>query len=349
MMNMLNRGRQTGRCFAACGVLVSVLASCNRPVSPDVAASVNGRPITFAVLDRAFAAQFPNVPLKANDDQTIGLRLETLRALIDSEILLQRAEKEGLLAADGDVDAKFNELKAPYTQEEFQKLLTQRKMSISDLKSQIRRELSVNKIINKEIGSHISISDADVTAYYNANKAIFNLAEDRVHLAQILVTTNSDPNIRNLKNDKAQNDEQARNKIQSIELRIRQGEDFGTLAQNYSEDKDYAANGGDLGFIPQSSLDKANPELRKLIMSMTPGQVSQVIHTPEGYRIIKLISREPAGQRELSDPRVQENIRHELFQRKDQMLRSAFYEVARSETKVVNYYAQSLLESRDKK
>ena len=60
----------------------------------NVAATVNGRAITFSELDRAIAAQFPNAPLKENADQTLQLRLEALRALIDSEILFQRAEKK---------------------------------------------------------------------------------------------------------------------------------------------------------------------------------------------------------------------------------------------------------------
>ncbi len=338
-----------GAIGAAVCITLAVLASCSRPVSKDVAATVNGRPITYAELDRIIAAQFPNAPLKSNADQTVQLRLEALRALIDNEIMLQRAEKEGLLASDADVDAKFNELKAPYTQEEFQKLLKQRKMSLADLKAQIRREISVQKLFNKEIGSHISISDADVTAFYKANKASFNLAENKVRLAQILVTPAPDSNVNNLKNDKAQNEQQAHNKIQMIDMRVRQGEDFATLAQDYSEDGKSAPNGGDLGFIPESALDQANPDLRKVILDMTPGQVSPVLRTPEGYRIIKLISKEPAGQRQLSDPRVQEEIRQGLFQGKEQLLRSAFYEVARSEAKVVNYYAQSVLASRDSK
>jgi peptidyl-prolyl cis-trans isomerase SurA len=348
----LNRpSRRSGRrgiSVLGSSVLLLLIASCNRPVSSNVAATVNGRPVTYSELDRAIAAQFPNNNLKTSDDQNVQLRLDTLRALIDNEIMLQRAEKQGLLASDADVEAKFNELKAPYTQEQFHKLLNQRRMNVNDLRAQIRRDLSVQKLFNKEIGSHISISDGDVAAFYNSNKGTFNLAENQVRLAQILVTPTPDANIHNLKNDKAQTDEQARNKIQMIQLRVRQGEDFGTLAQNYSEDAS-ASNGGDLGFVPESTLDKANPELRKLILDMTPGQVSQVIHTAEGYRLIKLISKEPAGQRELSDPRVQENIRRELFQRKDQLLRSAFYEVARSEAKVINYYAQSVLASRDKK
>jgi peptidyl-prolyl cis-trans isomerase SurA len=325
------------------------LTSCSKPVSKDVAATVNDRPITYATLDRTVAAQFPNAPLKSDDDQTVQLRLETLRTLIDQEIMLQRAEKEGLLASDGDVDAKLSELKAPYTKEEFDKLLVQRKMNLQEFRAQIRSELSVQKLFNKEIGSHISISDAEVADTYNANKASFNLAENQVRLAQILVTPTPDPGVHNLKNNKAQNDEQAQAKIHMIQMRLRQGADFAAEAQKYSEDPKTAANGGDYGFVPESALNQANPELRKAIMDMTPGQISPILHTSDGYRILKVISKETAGQRELSDPRVQENIRRELFQRKDQLLRSAFYEVARDESKVRNYYAESVISSRDKK
>ena len=245
--------------FASVALLLS---GCQKSAAPNVAATVNGRPITYADLDRAIAAQFPNSQPKTNPDQTTQLRLEALRALIDNEILLQRAEKEGLLASDSDVEAKYNEVKVGYTEEQFQKQMDQRKMSVADLKTQIRRELSVEKLMNKEIGSHITISDADVNAFYAANKPSFNLPESKVHLAQILVTSTPDPNVSNLKNNKAQNDAEARNKIQMIDMRIHQGEDFATLAQNYSEDPS-GANGGDVGFVPESTLDKGNQELQE--------------------------------------------------------------------------------------
>jgi peptidyl-prolyl cis-trans isomerase SurA len=305
--------------------------------------------VTYAALNQAIAAEYPNTPLKGGDDQTVALRLAALRALIDQEVYIQRAEKEGLMASDSDVDAKFNELKNPYSEADFQKLLAQRKMSVADLKAQIRRELSVEKLFTKEIGAHISITDAEVTAFYNANKSMYNVPENTVHLAQIVVTPTPDPNVHNIKNDKAQNEEQARTKIQMLQLRLKQGEDFGTLAQNYSEDPNSAQSGGDYGQVAESALMKVSPELRKIIMDMTPGQVSPIIHTPEGYRLIKLLGRVMAGQRQLSDPRVQEEIRRTLFNRKDQLLREAFVETARDEAKVKNFYAQSVLESRDRK
>lgn len=334
---------------ALCGVLALALASCKRPVSAGVAATVNGRPITYTNVDRLLATQVPSAQLTSNDDQVKELKLQTLRTLIDAEIMQQKAEKEGLLASDADVDAKFNELKAPYTQDEFNRQLASRHMSESDFKAQLRRDLSVQKLMNKEIGSHISITDAQVAGYFNANKDKFNLVEPQIHLAQILVTSSPDPNIHNLKNDKAQTDEQAKAKIEMLENRLKQGEDFGMLAQSYSEDANFGANGGDIGSVPESSLDKASPDLRRAILEMNPGQISKVIHTPEGYRILKVISKEPAGQRELNDPRVQETIRMTLFNRQDQLLKAAFYEDARAEAKVVNYYAQSILASRDKK
>jgi peptidyl-prolyl cis-trans isomerase SurA len=162
------------------------------------------------------------------------------------------------------------------------------------------------------------------------------------------VTPNPDPNVRNLKNDKAKNEEEAKKKILMIEQRLKQGEDFAMLAQSYSEDANTAANGGDLGFVQQSALDKVQPELRKMVMSLLPGQNSPIIHTPAGYSILKVFSKEPSGQRELTDPRVQQSIREQLLNRKDQLLKAAYYDVARNETKVTNYLSKSIVDQANK-
>jgi len=261
---------------------------------------------------------------------------------------MQRAEKLGLMATDADVDAKISELKAPFTQEEFGKQLSARHMTLDDLKVQLRQDLSIQKLFNKEVTSKISITDAEIRDFYVNNQARFSFPEAQIHMAQIVVTPHPDSNIHNLKNDKAQTEDEARRKIEMLQARIHQGEDFGALAQNYSEDPNTQANSGDLGFVPESTLERASPELRKAIAAMTPGQVTPVIHTPEGYRILKVISKEPAGQREFENPRVQQDIRETLMNRKEQLLRGAYIEVARDDAKVANYLAQSVVQ-RDKK
>lgn len=325
------------------------LAGCKSSIPDNVAATVNSRPITYADLDKHFQLNFADAQSRPADDQMTIQKLETLRSLIDNEVLLQRAEKLSLMATEADVEAKFNELKSGYTREEFQKTLDARKMTEADLKAQLKRDLSVQKLINKEITSQISISDSQITEFYKQNKDAFNLAEPRVHLAQIVVTATQDPNLRNLKNDDARTLDQAKAKVQTLDARLRQGEDFAMIAQNFSEDPQSAANGGDLGFIPQSALLQAGPEVSRLILQLQPGQTTSPIASQDSFRIFKLMSREPAGQRELNDPKVQQRIRETLLNRKDQLLRAAYYEVARNEAKVVNYFASKITENSPKK
>ena len=126
---------------------------------------MNNHAITYAELEKTYQSQFPQAVEGTNEDQVMSQKLELLGSLITNEIMLQRAEKLGLMAVDADVDTEFNKMKAPYTKEEFDSQLKARNMTVDDLKSQIRRDLTVNKLINKEITSHITITDADVANY----------------------------------------------------------------------------------------------------------------------------------------------------------------------------------------
>src|SRR5271169_712115 len=141
--------------------LLCILAGCHKAPPANVAATINNRPITYEEVDRIYQSQLSS-PGATSDDLAQIQKLEVLRSLIESEIMLQRAEKMGLMATDAEVDAKFAELKAPYTQEEFQKLLETRKMTVVDLKKNLRRDLSVQKLVNKEITSKISITDREI-------------------------------------------------------------------------------------------------------------------------------------------------------------------------------------------
>ncbi|MGZ4833857.1 MAG: SurA N-terminal domain-containing protein, partial [Terriglobales bacterium] len=276
--------------------LVVGLAGCNRgQTAADVMAKVNGRKILRSEVDKYYAHQTANSPQQPSDEQSTSLKLGILKELIDNEILMQRAEKLGLLATNEEVDQKLNEIKAPYTQEEFDKRLNERKITLDDFKRDLRRSITIDKVLNREIASKISISDADITSYYNAHKAEFNLIEPQYHLAHIFVTTQPNSQVRNLKNDKAQNEGDARKKVQMIMNRLDSGEDFASVAMNYSEDPESAGNGGDLGFTPQSALAKTDPATRDAVSKLKPGQYSNVIvianpetHQVFGFRIVKL-------------------------------------------------------------
>ena len=332
--------------------LLAVSVGCGAKLAgDDVAATVDGRKIYRADVEKYYENQTAGSQQQPAGEQATSLRLSILRELVDNEILMRRAEKLGLLATDDEVERKLNEIKSPYTKEEFDARMKEKKLTLDDFKRDLRRSLTVEKVLNKEVTSKINVSDQDITNYYNAHKAEFNLVEPQYHLAQIFVTTAPNPQVHNLKNDKAQNEADARKKIQMIVNRLDSGDDFGTLAMNYSEDTETSGNGGDLGFTPESSLKNTDPVTRDAVIKLKPGQYSAVITVINpmtkqlvGFRIVKLIARESAGQRELSDPRVQEAIRSQLRDRREQLLKAAYYEVLRDQAKVENYFAEKVLE-----
>jgi peptidyl-prolyl cis-trans isomerase SurA len=255
------------------------------------------------------------------------------------------------LATDEEVDRKFNEVKTPFTQEEFDKRMKDQKITATDFKRDIRRSITVDKVLNKEIVSKINVSDQDITDYYNAHKAEFNLIEPQYHLALIDVTTAPNQQVQN-QNDKAQNEADARKKIQMVANRLASGDDFATLAMKYSENPQTSGNGGDLGTVPESGLKGTDPATREAIARLKPGQYSPIITVSDPaskrvmeFRIVKLVSKEPAGQRELADPRVQQAIRSQLHDRREQLLKAAYYEVLRDNAKVENYYAKKVLDT----
>jgi peptidyl-prolyl cis-trans isomerase SurA len=350
-------GARTVVALAVATVLALSLAACNRgQAGPDVMAKVNGRKILRSEVDKYYSNQTANAPQAPSSEQATSLKLGILKELIDNEILMQRAEKLGLLATNEEVDRKLSEIKAPYTEEEFQKRLKERRITLDDFKRDLRRSITIDKVLNREITSKISITDSDISSYYNAHKSEFNLVEPQYHLAHIFVSTQPNSQVRNLKNDKAQNEAEARKKIQMIMNRLDSGEDFATVAMNYSEDPESAGNGGDLGFTPQSALSKTDPATRETVTKLKPGQYSNIItlgnpasHQVFGFRIVKLIAKEPAGQRELNDPRVQQAIRDQLRDRREQLLKAAYYDVVRDQAKVENYFAEQILKSSGQK
>ena len=122
------------------------------------------------------------------------MRLNILKELVDNEILMQRAEKLGLLATDDEVNTKLAEDQGALHPGRVRQAAASRKgLTLDDFKRDLRRSITVEKVLNKEVTSKINITDNDITNYYNQHKAEFNLIEPQYHLAQILVTTQPNP------------------------------------------------------------------------------------------------------------------------------------------------------------
>jgi peptidyl-prolyl cis-trans isomerase SurA len=343
--------RRAAALLPVAAVLLSGLAGCsqNERHAPDVWAVVNGTEIRRDDVEKYYRSQVNPEAQKPTQEDSLSLKLNVVEQLINNEILLERAKKLNLQASDGEVEDKFTELKSPFTEDEFQRQLKARGMSVDDLKRDLRRQLSIQKLLNREVAAKITITDQDVTDFYNSNLNQFNVAEPQYRISQIVITPRKDLQIRNRKNDDATNEAEAQRKAKMIMDKLNSGADFAQLAMDYSEDVNTTSNGGDLGYIPESSLNQSDAALKKLVLSLKPGQVSQpIVLKDSSIRILKLVAREAAGQRGINDPQVQQTIRDTLRDRKEQLLRAAYLAVARDEAKVTNYLAEQVVETAGK-
>jgi len=333
------------------GATLFPMAGCHRSPAPDVLATVNGKDILRSEVEKYYKANLGDNPQEPSAEQANIVRLNILHEMIEDEILQQRAVKLNLAASDEDVNAKITEMKTPFTQEEWDNKLKQRNLTVDDLKRDWRRSLTKEKLLNKEIYSKINITDGDISAYFTAHKSEFNLIEPQYHLAQIMVTGAPAQQTGNLQNNKASNDADAKKKIQNLHNRLDSGEDFGAVAMQFSENANYSSNGGDMGFVSESQLH-ADPDVYNAVNKLKPNQITEILPTYDsagpgrriiGYAIYKLIGREPAGQREMNDPRVQQTIRQSLREGHAQLLKTAYFEMLHDEAKVRNYFAEQIL------
>jgi len=313
----------------------------------DLAAKVNGTTITMAELDKQFKARTQGPGQSPAPEEVQGLKMQLLNQMINDNILMEMATKAGLAATDSEVDLKFNEFKSQYTEEAFQSQLKAQNMTADDIKRELRKTQSIEKLVSKEITQKISVSDAEIKDFYDKNKETFN-PPPGYHLLHILVTPAPEIEVRNLKQDDAKSPAEALAKAQRLLREIQSGQDFAVVARDYSEDYNSVAAGGDINFQTIEALSNIDPRLGEIVKSMKVGETSPVVPSRFGFHIVKLVEKDPGGQKLLSDTRVKAQIHQAIAGRKDQTLKNAFSEIARNNAKVTNYLAERVLASAGK-
>ena len=325
---------------AACG---SKTAGGTTAPSATAWAVVDGREISGDDVEKAYRRTLQG-QAPPSDEEVLNAKLGVLNELIVQDILLAKARDLKIEVPDTEIDEAFNEGKKNIPDAAFQEELTKRNLTAADMREGIRRELLTQKVLEREVTSKIAVAEDDVKAFFEANRAQFNLPETSYHIAQIVVTPVRDPEVTNRSGDDATSPELAARKAQMLMERLKGGAQFADLARDFSEDPQSAPRGGDLGFVPISALNQAPPPLRDAVLKSTPGTVSAV-SGGGAHSIVLLVAKEDAGQRDLSMPAVRDGITNTLKQRKEQLLRTAFLTAARSEATVVNVVARKVLES----
>jgi peptidyl-prolyl cis-trans isomerase SurA len=332
-------------CAALCASLAGACHKADQALSPTTWAVVNGQTISRDDVEKVFRASVDPATVPS-DEEVLTAKLSIVDDLINQHILAARAAEAKLEPTDAEVDKALADRKAGAADAQFELQLSQRNLTVDDLKKGIRRELAVNKLLDRDVTQKATPSEEDITAFFTAHRAEFNYAEPQYRIAQIVITPGRD-GVSNRMNDDAATPDEAKRKTDMLLERLKSGAEFASLAMDYSEDPQSVSRGGDLGFLPASAFARAPKAIRDAVVNGKPGAINMV--TANGtYTILLLIASEPAGQREISTPSVHDGVRNLLQQRKEQLLRLAYIASARDDAQIVNNLAKLIVEGQGK-
>lgn len=253
-----------------------------------------------------------------------GFDISVLDQLIAIQLLLQQATDADRAAGKADADTEYKKLIEQFgSQEAFERQLSAVGMTVGQLQAKALQEATAKEALKREL--NISITDADAMDYYTNHSADFEEPET-AHARHILLMTMDPTTHEPLSTNTIA---AKRKQIDDLLARIKKGEDFATLAKQYSEDPSSKDNGGEL---PEFSRGQMVPEFEAAAFSLTNGQVSDVVTTVYGYHIIQLIDKKPAHKVEFAT--VKSDIKDGLLQLKIRKLAPAYVNKLRAAANV---------------
>lgn len=212
--------------------------------------------------------------------------VSVLNQLITIQVLLQMATPADQVAGKQEADLQYtNLLKKFVSPEAFERQLKAVGMTVAELRAKAVQEATAKAALKRLL--NINSTDDESKDYYNQHPAEFEQPET-VHARHILLMT-IDPTTRT---SLTSNSIAAKRKqIDDIHKRILAGEDFATLAKEYSEDPGSKENGGEL---PDFSRGQMVPEFESAAFALGTNQVSEVVTTQFGYHLIKVLDKTAA-------------------------------------------------------
>jgi peptidyl-prolyl cis-trans isomerase SurA len=264
-----------------------------------IIARVNSEIITQRQFEREkgklrdeLAQQYSGADLDAKlNDESKNL----LRDLIDESLMVQKAKDEDI-NVDTDLIKKLDQIRKQdnlATIEDLQKDAEQQGVNWEDFKEQIRRQLLMQEVISREVGSRVIVTREDAREYYNQHKDEFK-SEGVVHLAEILIS-----------NEKYKPDE-AEKRANAAEAELKGGAKFSEVVKKYS-DGPSVDSAGDIGPMKTSAV---TPAILAAIDKLEINDYTEVLPTKNGYMILRLLERFSPGvpKFEEVESRVQEML-----------------------------------------
>jgi len=327
--------------LGACGTNPSNSTSGSSVDPNETAAKVNGKVITMEAVDRAVKQQAQGQESKLSPLELAGARLQVLQSLVEQEVMFQKAEKESVVPTDEEVTAEVNKRKTQSgkSADQIDKEMKASGLTEAYVRESIKKELAIQKLIDKITGKIEPPKDSEIEAFYNGNKDAF-VKKRGVKLAAIVI----DP-ANNGEGDTTVDDQSARIQGTEIIKQLQAGTDFASIAREKSEDESKFRN-GELGYISEEDMKQNFPQEIADALMNPAYQIGKIITTKmQGkYYILKLQERSDKDEAmTLDSPGVRQQVTDELVKARKQLLSSSYQAIAMNEAKIENFLAQKLV------
>ena len=223
----------------------------------------------------------------------------TLRELVDQALLVQRAKDMGV-NVEAEVIKKLDAIRTQNkmkTMEELEDAVKSSGVNFEDFKNNIRNNLLTQRVIGSEVGSHINVSDDEISKYYEAHKAEF-VRPEQVALREIVVSTEG---------KKPEELPDLKKKAETALKRVQDGEDFGEIAKRLS-DGSTKSQGGFLGIYKRGELSK---ELEDKVFKMKRNELTEVMETKQGFLVLQVLEHYDEGEQSLA--KVKNEINEKIY------------------------------------
>jgi peptidyl-prolyl cis-trans isomerase C len=237
-----------------------------------------------------------------SSEATLDARKMALSELIGYELLYQDSLSLDIKDVDKQVeDMIASAVKQFGSQEKLEEQLAKDSLTMDRVRKALRKNLLIQAEIEKRIAPKVTVTEADLQAYYEANKD--QLKHDGMVAARHILIKFPD-------NVTEEQKKAALDKIQGLRKQLVEGKDFSEMAKANS-DCPSKERGGDLGYFPKGAMV---PEFEKAAFSLKEGELSEVVETTYGYHLIQVYGKKPAGVLPLAEVRPQ--LERDLKQRK---------------------------------
>jgi peptidyl-prolyl cis-trans isomerase C len=290
------------------------------PQLPDVVARINGEALNKSEFELAVHNLESQAGRPVPPEQRDEVYRNLLNNMIAFRLLRQETVRRHMTATNEELDAAMKQVRGQFPNEAaFNKALNSQKLTLAQLRDETRANLLIARMLDKDLAPQLQVKPSEVSEFYEKNPDKFK-QQEAVHASHVLIAVPQGA-------DEATK-QAARAKAEEVLQKARAGGDFAALARTYSNDAS-RQHGGDLGFFPRGQMV---PAFEKAAFALQPGQISDVVETPFGFHVIKMIEKRsaqtvPFGQ-------VSARIEQYLQQEKREVKTKAFVETLKTKGKV---------------